>query len=136
MRERKGWTEYALYYAFLSMIDARAKYHLIGYEDVLLALEASAWYPRKAYIDKDRRYTRSHFDEASAPFVAVQSWLPQRVLLHGRKGGLEVFYDDLETWFTPTPPILARRAIRRAKTRMRRILRRGRREHSSVSPSG
>lgn len=123
LRNRRGWTEYSLYYGFLSMTGLREQFHAISRKDVLLSLGASPWRLGHDYLNPDRQYTRRHFQSASAPFVAVQSWLPPEELLKGRDDTIEDFYADLEAWFAPSPS-LTYRLLRRIRKALHRLLRR------------
>lgn len=117
LRNRRGWTEYTLYYGYLALTRERRKYHVFRTRDVLLSLDASAWHKSANYLNPDRRFTRRRLRRATAPFVAIQSWHTAEELLKGRKGTLEDFYRDLESWFAPPPPTF----LERLRDRLRRI---------------
>lgn len=98
LAQKKGWTEYGLYYHFLEMIGKINSYCSYRGCNTILDLERSVWQASGNYRSV-RSYDADHFARSEGLFVAIQSWLPASSWLPDRYNSVADFYEEVKCWY-------------------------------------
>lgn len=100
LADNTGWTEYGLYFAFLSETNSLDKIHSLVHCNYILDFERSIWHSSDSY-NSPRKYDYQHFFNNSSNsgfFIVIQSWLNSEDWLSSNYKSKQSFYDEMSLW--------------------------------------
>lgn len=101
LADNAGWTEYGLYFAFLTAENLLKETHSLVSCNYILDFERSIWHSNSAY-KLPRKYDYQHFFNNAelefGYFIVIQSWLDVEDWLPNHYKSKQNFYDEMSFW--------------------------------------
>lgn len=101
LADNAGWTEYGLYFAFLTAENLLKETHSLVSCNYILDFERSIWHSNSAY-KVPRKYDYQHFFNNAelefGYFIVIQSWLGVEDWLPNHYKSKQNFYDEMSFW--------------------------------------